>query len=504
MENNERLSGSLQENLLTLLCFDAENAKVARGAVTPQLFEGAVFREIAGVAIDFLDQFGGEPIKEHLADSLEHILKGDDTRKASSYERVVRNLYEARDHVNGEYVLSQLHKFVRQQNLRSSVIKAVEALEDGRIDDAEVELQRGLSNQAVAFDAGLRLDNEADVAAILDNPEEEGFELGIPELDRRGLFPRRKELTYFVAARGMGKSWWLTHCAKMAIVQRWSVVVITLEMGQKAYGARFLQSFFSISRRESEQWVSRFKTDRDGGLMDIIREKMERWTLKDDDIKSKLLRRIKEEFARRAPLRIKAFPTGALTIAQLEAYLDGLERFDKFTPDVILVDYPDLMELPVKDMRIALGQIGQKLRGIAVKRNCAVVAVTQGNRDAEGATTVTTDQVAEDISKLATADLMFTYSQTPAEYALGLARILVGKARNEAGKFSVLLTQAYSLGQFVLDSVLLKSDYWDILDDKESDTGKRRPARRDGDEDEDKPRRRSAARKSAPPRRKED
>lgn len=500
MENNERLGGALQENILTLLCFDDANCKIVRAALTPQLFESAVFREVAGHAIDFIDTYG-ETIKEHLADHLEDILKGEDKRKASTYERLLTNLFASRETINSEYVVQQLHKFVRQQNIKASVIKAVEALEDGRIDDAEIELQKGLNTQSVAFEVGLRLSSVEDVGAILDNPEEEGFELGIPELDMRGLYPRRKELTMFVAARGMGKSWFVTHCVKRANLAGWSALVITLEMGEKPYGARMLQSFFSISRREAETTVTRFEKDRKGGLLDIIREKLERMTLADTDIRSKLMKKIKQMFSRRAPIVIKAFPTGSLTISQLEAYLDGLERYENFIPDVMLVDYPDLMELDTKNLRIELGAIIQKIRGLGVKRNMATIAVTQGNRAAESATTVTTDQVAEDISKLATADLLYTYSQTPAEYALGLARLLVGKARNEGAKFSVLMTQAYALGQFCLDSVLLKSDYWDILDDNEPDTGNRRRDDDERDDDEPPPRRRPAAKKATARRR---
>lgn len=483
MDNDERLSGALQENILTLLCFDDKNCKIVRAAVTPQLFQNAVYREVAGVAIDFIDAHG-ETVKEHLPDQLEDILKGEDARKASTYERLVKSLFSARDTTNGDYVVSQLHRFVRQQNLKSSVILAVSALEDGRIDDAEVELQRGLSRQVMAFSPGLRMNSAEDLSAILDNPEEEGFELGIPELDSRGLFPRRKELTMMVAARGMGKSWFITHCAKHAVIRGWSCIIVTLEMGENPYGARMLQAFFSISRREAEATVTRFVRDRRGGLSEMVSERLERWTMRDNDIKSKLMSRVKKAFGRRAPLVIKSFPSGSLTIAQLEAYLDGMERFEGLTPDVVLLDYPDLMELDTKNLRIELGSVLQKFRGMAQRRNFAAIAVSQGNRESETATTVSTAQIAEDISKLATADLLYTYSQTAVEYALGLARLLVGKARNEASKFSVLVTQAYALGQFCLDSIILRSDYWDMLDDKDqgSDRGQRRRREEPGDD----------------------
>jgi replicative DNA helicase len=468
MKTDDRLSGALQENILTLLCFDDKNCRIVRASLTPQLFESSVFREIAGHAIDFIDQFG-ETIKDHLPDHLEGILKGEDTRKASTYQKLLDNLYLSRDAVNGDYVISQVHKFVRQQTLKAAVIKAVECIEDGRIDAAEVELQKGMANQAMSFEAGLNLGSEDAVNAILDNPEEEGFDLGIPELDRLGIIPRRKELFTFMAPRKAGKSWFITHCAKQALLQRWSVVIVTLEMSEKRYAARMLQSFFSISRREAMVKVTRFIQDKVGGLQDIIQEKIERMTMQDADIKEKLNSRVKREFRRRPPIRIKEFATGGLDLAGLNAYLDGLERFEKFTPDLICIDYPKLMKLDSQNLRVELGTMIEGLRGIGKTRNAAMVMVHQGNRESEKATLVTGDMASEDISVVATSDVVLTYSQTQPEKALGLARLFASQVRNEESKMQVLITQAYAIGQFCLDSLLLNGEYWDMIKDKDPD-----------------------------------
>lgn len=493
--SEERLSGALQENILTALVFDDKNAKLMRAALTPQLFGNALHREVAGVAIDFIDQYG-EAIKEHLPDQLEHLLNGDDRRKAEGYRNLLDNLYQSRDTVNSEYVMSELHKFVRLQRFKSGLVSAVELVQDGKLDEAEVTMTKAMNSQSVAFEPGLSLSNAEDIGSVLDQPEEEGFQLGIPELDRRGLYPRRKTLTLFIAPRGKGKSWFITHCAKQAMLQRWSVVVITLEMSERSYAARFLQAFFSLGRREGAAKVTQFERDRGGNLTDMLRKTVERWALKDPDIRVKLMPRAKKEFARRAPMRIKQFPTHSMTIEQLEAYLDGLERFEGVTPDMLAVDYPDLMQLDSKNLRLELGAAIARIRGIAVKRNAAAVVVSQGNRDAEKAETVTGDMAAEDISKLATADLVFTYSQTAAEYALGLGRLLVEKARDEESKFSLLLTQAYALGQFCLDSILLRTNYWDILDDNSEDTGaRRRPAREEREDDAPRTRRKAPSRR---------
>lgn len=486
------MDGSLQENILTLLCFgDDKTCKMVRASVTPHLFESSVYREIAGHAIDFIDQYG-EAIKEHLPDHMEGILNGDDQRKAGTYKRALDNLFMSREGVNSEYVIKQLHKFVRVQKFKSGLVQAVEVLDRGdaaAIDEAETIMSKAMASQAVAFDAGLNLSQPGDIALLMEQTEEEGFKLGIPELDDEGIIPRRKELFLLMAARGKGKTWFLTNVAKRALMQRWKVLVVTLEVSDRVYMARFLQSFFSISKRKSEVLTTRLEVSRDGtALADILQEKIERPTMQDDDIKDVLVKRAKRELTRRPPIYIKQFPTGQLTMKEFEAYLDGLERFEGFTPDAIMFDYPDLMDIDSKNLRVETGRIYAQLRGIAVARNLAMVAVTQANRDAEDATLVTGSMAAEDISKLAHADNFLTYSQTKAEYALGLARIYVEKARNEAAKFQVLITQALAIGQFALDSFRLKgSNYWDVLKSKAG-------VRKDGDEeapgdDQERPRR---------------
>lgn len=471
-----RLTGALQENILTLLCFDDEAAKVIRASVTPSLFESKVYREVAGIALDFVDQFG-VAVKEHLPDHLEDLLNGEDKRKAASYQKLVDNLFMAKDGINSEYVMSQLSAFVRQQNLKSAVIKAVEAIEDGRIDLAEVELQKGLKSQVTSFSGGLNLSSADDVMSILDMPEEEGFDLGIEALDRRGVIPRRKELFMFLAPRGKGKSWWITHCAKMGLLQRWSGLIVSLEMSERRYAGRMLQSFFSISKREASVRIPILVKDQ-GALQSLMYEQIDRMTLQDPDLRTKLSSRAKREFRRRPPFIIKEFPTKSLTIDGLEAYLDGLERHHKFTPDFIAIDYPDLMAMDSDNLRIELGDVMAKLRGIGVQRNAAIIAVTQGNRIAETAKVVTGDMVAEDISKLAIADNLITYSQTNIEKQLGLARLFGAKARNEESGFTALITQAYGIGQFALDSVEIHGDdYWELVD-KEEPQGERQFRRR--------------------------
>lgn len=479
-QQEERMSGALQENILCMLCFDDEHCRIIRGAVTPQLFESAVFREVASHAIDFIDQYG-EAVKDHLPDHLESILKGEDQRKASTYQRLLENLYLSRDSINAVYVVSQLHRFVRGQNFKSALVKAVAALDDGRLDDAEVEMERGMKSQVVAFSAGLDLSKPEAVGTIFDKPEEEGFELGIPELDRLGIYPRRRELYALLAPRKRGKSWFLTHCAKQALIQRWSVLIVTLELSEPAYGGRMLQSFFSVSKRRADIEITRLVRDKAGRLDGMVQERIERMSMEDDDARSALTKRARLDFKRRKPFRIKSFPMHSLTMGEFEAYLDGMERFENFVPDAIMFDYPRLMKHDAKNLRIELGQTFGWLRGLAQKRNFAAVMVHQTNRVSESAAVVTADMAEEDISLIGVVDVALTFSQTKAEKKLGLARLTSEIVRNAESHTQVLITQAYAVGQFCLDSVRVGAEYWNMMKGKEDraedDAGRRRRPR---------------------------
>lgn len=468
---DDRIGGALQENLLTLLCFDAQRAGLVRAAVTPQLFESAIFREVAGHAIDHLDAFGA-PIAEHLPDELEHILTGDDKRKATIYRQLLDNLFLAREGIQGDYVVSQLHKFVRQQNLKSAVINAVGFLESGDIDRAEVEIQKGLNSQAVSFEQGTQFADPVQALAFLDHMDPPLL-TGIDVLDRHELGPCKKEYYMILAPSGKGKTWGLIHLGKWALLQQQTVVHITLEMSEARTAQRYLQSFFSVSKHAAKVRIPTFSRDKDGGMNDVFYEEIERLALSNPDVRAKLSTKIKREFRRRPPLIIKQFPTGALTLPALEAYLDGLERHHKIQPDVLIIDYPDLMHLSADNQRVDMSNLHKQLRGIAVKRNLALIGASQSNREGSRARVVDETMLSEDFSKMMIADSLVSYSQTEAELKLGLARLFAVKSRNDESKFSALITQSYAVGQFCLDSVPMEQDYWQYLEQR-SQRGKPR------------------------------
>lgn len=291
------------------------------------------------------------------------------------------------------------------------------------------------------------------------------------------IFPCGEHQTYDIEVKNhhnfigggivVHNSRWLRHLGKKAALDRRNVIYITLENSAEMTAQTFLQSFFMVPKRIAEDLFQylQFEFDRDGKLVGFIeRELAPQMSLADEAIRARLTAKIKASRNILERIRIKEFPTGSLSIRELEAYLDSLEASSGFQADLLLVDYIDLMKIDAKNKRIDLGQMTINLRGLAVKRNLALASVSQSSRKGLDAGLVTEGHVAEDFSKIATADTVFTFSRTAEEKALGLARIYVSNARQDEDKITAVISQNYPTEQFILESMMLSKDYRTSLD----------------------------------------
>ncbi len=456
--------GALQENLLVLLSYSEQHAPIIRGVVDLNLF-GGPYRTVAARVYDYIDRFK-KPPGDHLADILSDKIEAQGG-EGRLFTDIVENIYVARKNVNAEYAMSQLETFVKRQSLRGIAVDLAKALQrdtEQSLGEAEALIAGAGKASLSVFDPGTRLSNKKRALEFL-NIQETALPTGIPELDKRGFGPTRKELSLFIANTKAGKSWWLTQLAKMALLHRVRVCHISLEMSEARCSQRYLQTLFAISKRKEVFQNTKFQRDTLGRItgFDSVRV-TPKLSLDDPNIRGKLERKIDKWSLRLLDhIIIKQFPTGALTVRQLEAYLDNLEVTEQFVPDLLIVDYPDLMKLDRDNFRLAIDETYKDIRGILVSRNIAGAVVSQSHRGASKVKTVGADNVAEAYSKIAHADTIITYSQTAQEQKLGLARLHVAGGRNDQDKITIVISQQYGTGSFVIDSILMTGNYWQNL-----------------------------------------
>jgi hypothetical protein len=458
---SEQLPTSHQDNILMLLCYDAEMAPIIANAVDEGLFTSDIYRKIAAAGLFFLEKYG-EPIGDHLADEFSSVLEGSDRMQSRIYRDVLLNLHELNsDGVNVGYCMNTLRSFVDTQRFKIALTEAADMVGSGHLDEARARLGKYQVGSDGIYDKGLELSENpsAFMDVIL-----EADSLGIGPFDRIDFGPEAGTVLTFVAPTGKGKSWFLVHAGKMLSLSRKRVLHITLEMSALKVQRRYIQAFLAISKRAATTHVARFVTnDKTGKAETIDLREVRTPTLVDNDIRE-LIDTSMKKIKKSTRVRIKRFPTNSATVRDLESWLDQDERLTGKTYDAILLDYLDLLAIDSANLRIETGEAMKNFRRLTVERNLAGMTASQTNRSGEDTKVITTKHLAEDYSKAATSDRILTYNQTLAEEKLGLARVFVAKNRDDESGVMAVISQAYGFGQFVLDASFMPAGYTDMVD----------------------------------------
>lgn len=440
-----------QENILTLLCFSDTNCLLVRNAVTKELFDHP-YREIVEKAIDYIDRYKVPP-KDHIADELESLLTGEE---GDQYREILKSIYKLNENLNVQYVTDKLLAFIRDRQFETALYDAADLQLKGKLDEAEEVIRKSLNYNLSLFNPGIRLTDLNILAKSLE--EGDVFPTGVHALDNAKVGPARKQIYTFMGKKSCGKSWHTVQIGRTNLMLNHKIVHITLEISKEITLQRYVQSFLSATRWQMGMVKSPLIVRDNLGKVIRVEQKLvlDRPSLEDSDIIDK----IQEKWAQFGPrieenLIIKEFPTGQLTMRNLYAYLDNLERSENFTPDILMVDQPSNMKITranKDDFRIALGGLFIDLRGLAVERNFAVVANHHINRVGAMAKVTTGEHISEDISILNTSDTGIVYNQRPAEHRYKIARLWVDRGRSQKSGFMILIAQNYDLGQFCLDS----------------------------------------------------
>lgn len=475
-----KLTAAIQEALVATVCFseDTRNAQ-ALMAMCPSSAFDPYYRELVESAGTYLEQYKKVP-GEHTLDLVNGLVARFPEHKAI-YKQLYASLSETAAGTNIAYVMDQASAFAKWQRMKRGIADAVDALakEDAAgLMEAESFLAKAITGNKELTYTGTRMWEPAEAMRFLDK-ENEAMPVGIPELDKYQLGPARGKLHMTLGASSAGKSWWLTHLGKVASMNHLKVLHVSLEMSEDEVAQRYCMAFHSVSKRKATIEVQRFEKDQIGRLMSFSQEDLTgRPHFESVKIREHLRHRI-EKRGKRGPILIRQFPTNGLTLRELGAYVNVLETRERFIPDLLLVDYPDLMAKDTKqDHRHAINTNVEGLRGLAVEKNIMLATVSQIGRAGDGAKLVTRKHVADDKRKIDISDIVFTLSKTKAEEKLNLARVFVDKSRNDQKNFEVLVSQAFEVGQFIMDSAMMVgSAYWPEVkrltggDDETEDAG---------------------------------
>lgn len=337
------------------------------------------------------------------------LLKSGETRdRISLYIDRIFNLNMKLDSSEVLYIKSEIETFTKHAKMKSAIFKAAELLDDGNFEEIVSEIKDALiinNTQHLGFDI---FDVDARYESIRKNLENK-FSSGFAKIDKVLMGGwTKKEIYAFQAPPGVGKSIWLVNCGFKALCNKLNVVHYSMEMSEDRLGMRYDAVASKI------------------GFKDLIDSP--------DEIK-KAYESVKN--ATKTHLKIREFPTSVASIYDIEAHLENLKLYEEFIPDMVIVDYGDIMKSTRNSANAyeEQGWIFRELRALAVKRDIIVLTATQSRRDAlaaDGSTkdVIGMDQVADSMEKNRILDVLFSVTQSRAEKTDGTIKLWVAKNRN--------------------------------------------------------------------------
>lgn len=468
-----QLITTVQEGLVAILCYGEVAAARQIIEMVPTRTFDSYYSDVARAAEAYIIDFGETP-KDHTLDLVQDLLVRY-PKRAKMIERVYHSTTSAWESApNVKFWMRQASTFARHRDLKDGVAEIIDHLEKDSVEGTEEaeSVVRKLSQKRAqtGYDDEVILQDTSKSLDFLDM-DEEYLPIGIAPFDDLQLGPVRGGLHLLTSTAKGGKTTYLFWLMKQALLHGYTGLYIGLELRREFCCRRAYQTLFSISRRHASNLTRvLFEKDEHDKFLDLREVKIPRRpSMQDDDIAAHLIERI-ERFKNRPPFIIKTFPSGRLTMNGLEAYLDHLLHVRKIAPDLVCLDYPDLMRLDrKKDKRDAVGEAYVDFRGLAGDRNFAGAVVSQINRSGSKDGDSDATDVAEDWSKIATADSVLNLNQTRAEQRLGVARLRADRMRDGPGGLEVMLSQNLDLGQFCMDWVKMSSSVKHALYDPDEE-----------------------------------
>jgi replicative DNA helicase len=273
---------------------------------------------------------------------------------------------------------------------------------------------------------------------------------------------KRSDMAAIVAPPKRGKSWCLLHLAISAAFTGNNVLFINLEMRQSQILRRYWQSLLGITKNPGKKQIEipTLMWEHDGHGKSVRARYQLASTqvvtpVMEDGYLEAQMRAIKmsSKFGR---IQFESFPTGTLSVSMLRDRLAIAASHEGFVPDVIVIDYADLMVAETRQVeeRHRLNNIWLALRGLSLEfDNCLITASQGGMRTAASDKDIGVGDIAEDSRKLGHVTKLLVLNQNRDEKQAGLARISADVQRDDGTSYSqVVLTQCLDIGAFAMDS----------------------------------------------------
>ena len=308
---------------------------------------------------------------------------------------------------NYEWLLDEFERFSRHKSLERAILKSADLLEKGDYGPVEKMIREAVQI-SLARDMGTDyfLDPRTRLLKLKDNNGQ--ISTGWQAIDQKlyGGF-NRGELNIFAGGSGAGKSLFLQNLAVNFATTGLNVLYLTFELSEELTSMRIDSMMTGITTREIFKQI--------------------------DEVEMKV--RILGK--RSGNIQVKYMPSGK-NCNDLRAYLKEYSIRKGFMPDVLLIDYLDLLmpagqKISAENLFIKDKFVSEELRNLAMEVRAITVTASQLNRAAVEEVEFDHSHISGGLSKIQTADNVIGIFTSRAMRERGRYQIQFMKTRSSSG-----------------------------------------------------------------------
>jgi hypothetical protein len=391
-----RFGKDFQEGICQLMMEDRPFFDQITEVLDVNFFDKKYLQIFAKTIIDYRDRYSTHPnfgiMTSLLRTQLDHHDKATRDKVRTFWHKVKES-----DGVEGSaFIKDKSLDFCRKQVLKGAIVKSADLLKSSSFEEIEKLIKDAL---VLGTDNNFGHDFRKDLLKRFEHVSRDPISTGWSQMDeivKGGL--GKSELGVVVAPTGAGKSMVLVHLASQALLAGKTVVYYTLELKDTVVGTRF-----------------------DCCITDV--------PLQDHKMRQKeIIDKVKHLDG---TLIIKEYPTKSASVSTLKNHIEKLRKRG-IEPDMILVDYADLLRPPrsTGEKRHELEETYEGLRGLAQTYEIPCWTASQTNRGGLNAEVITMEAISEAFNKCFVADFIFSLSRTIQDKQEDKGRIFIAKNRN--------------------------------------------------------------------------
>lgn len=291
---------------------------------------------------------------------------------------------------DSKWLCSETEKWIKDQAVKNAIIAAAELVDK----NAGTEAIPHLITEAysITFDTHLATEffnpNDIDTRWDLYNLRRYVYKTSISKLNYStagGFGP--KTLNVIVASPNVGKTAALVAYAADFVSQGYDVLYVTLEMAEDKISMRFESNYLKTSIND---------------IKDVEKE----------SFKSRIMGLRAKSFGR---LFVREYPPACANVNHIRALLDDLLLQKNFKPQIIMVDYINLMSstrIKNDNLYTYIKSISEELRGLAVEGQYCIFTATQTTRGNFEENDIDLADISESFGLAATADFVIGFIST--------------------------------------------------------------------------------------------